>query len=112
MSKNTVPPNNYHAKDVYDALTKVGARLSQKAVAALDSHFQDRACIFWGVDDVHTAAATIGRTLSDDDAREVLALVERKHDASVGVTWETLELYAGDFGEPAAPEAAEVAPAG
>lgn len=53
----------------------------------------------WSVEDVQE----IRPDLTDEQAWQVLQRVERKHDASIGINWDTLEWYAGEmFG--AAPE--------
>jgi hypothetical protein len=55
----------------------------------------------WSVEDVQQ----VRPDLSDEQAWQVLQRVERKHDATLGVTWDTLEWAAEDlFG--AAPETA------
>ena len=43
--------------------------------------------IIWCVDDVKN----IRTDLSDDECMEVLSYQDRKHDASMGVSWDTLE---------------------
>lgn len=46
--------------------------------------------IIWAIEDVKS----IRPDLSDDECLEVLGYVDRKHDASLGVCWETIELHA------------------
>jgi len=43
--------------------------------------------IIWCIDDVKN----IRTDLSDDECMEVLSYQDRKHDASMGVSWDTLE---------------------
>ncbi len=43
--------------------------------------------IEWHIDDVKS----IDSGLSDDDARTVLGYIERKHDATIGISWQTIE---------------------
>jgi len=50
----------------------------------------DRIMIMWSVEDV----LTVRPNLTRDQAREVLHMVKRKHDASIGVCWQTLEIHA------------------
>ena len=45
--------------------------------------------IIWELDDVKSLRSD----LTDDECMEVLGYVDRKHDASLGVTWETLEWH-------------------
>lgn len=57
----------------------------------------DQISIVWGVDDVLETARTCNVKLSKDQAREVLQLLERRHDATIGINWdvirETIYMY-------------------
>jgi hypothetical protein len=46
--------------------------------------------IIWSIEDVKS----IRPDLSDDECMEVLGMVQNKHDASLGVTWDTLDFWA------------------
>ena len=46
--------------------------------------------IIWSLEDVQE----IRPDLSDDECMKVLSLIENKHDASLGVTWSTLDFWA------------------
>jgi hypothetical protein len=51
----------------------------------------------WGTEDVQA----VRPDLTNDQAWQVLMLVERRHDASLGITWLTLEHAAEElFGAP------------
>jgi hypothetical protein len=76
------------------------SELFKQAVAAvneLDNYElidkRDSIAIVWMTDDV----LSIRPDLTEDQAMEVLVRVDRKHDASIGVSWETLEIYADDM---------------
>ena len=45
--------------------------------------------IIWEIDDVKT----VRPDLTDDECMEVLDYAERKHDATIGITYDTLERY-------------------
>jgi hypothetical protein len=51
------------------------------------------ACILWGRDDVKGVAADreLPVALTDDQADDVLELLDRHKDRSLGITWDTLE---------------------
>jgi len=49
--------------------------------------------IIWDIDDVKS----IRPHLNDEQAMEVLENVKRKHDAELGVTWQTLEIWADEL---------------
>lgn len=63
----------------------------QKARDVLKEAFQDEIHIVWSVGDVQTIAPS----LSDDEARDVLEEVDRRHDAEIGVNWDILREFAG-----------------
>jgi len=64
----------------------------------------DRACengreiclIVWAIPDVVQACLDHDKTISEEDAVNVLNLVEGKHDPSYGVNWDTLWIFAQD----------------
>lgn len=49
--------------------------------------------IIWSIEDV----LEVRPDLSDDQAWEVLRVVDRRHDANLGVTWDTLAFAAADL---------------
>jgi hypothetical protein len=56
--------------------------------------------VVWGIDDVHQANKnTHHRVLSDQEALLILSHVERHHDASLGISWETITWHITDYFE-------------
>ena len=65
--------------------------------------------LIWCIDDVQYALDGMkdrewfinkyGHTvkLTDDDCMDILSDVKRNHDASLGVSWDTLEIYIDEF---------------
>lgn len=49
--------------------------------------------IVWCIEDVQSVRAH----LDDDQAMDVLEMVLNNHDASIGVSWDTLEYYADEY---------------
>lgn len=94
------------ATSIQEFLKSKGSELSPEALAAVKEFFADRCVLIWGVGDVHHAAADVRRVLSDEEARNILAKVQRAHDCSIGVSWETFEAYCSDAGRPMTPEEA------
>lgn len=86
------------------AACKHGRPTRRQVEKALTDYWSGRMAIVWDADDMHCAANRAGRVLTASEAGELLHRVCHKHDASVGVTWETLELYASDAGRPLTPE--------
>jgi hypothetical protein len=85
--------------DTIEALVKGGIlpeRDRTRAIDCLDKTFANRMMIVWTDSDV----LEVCPGLTDEEAREVLDYAERKHDASLGVTWETFKAIAEiDYGD-------------
>lgn len=47
----------------------------------------------WHIDDVKNQRPD----LSDEQCREVLAAVERRHDATIGINWDTIDFWAEEL---------------
>src|SRR5262245_5592335 len=60
------------------------------AIRVLTAHWADRIAIVWSVEDV----LSVRPGLSEQQAAEVLQEVLHNHDATRGVTWDTLEATA------------------
>jgi len=67
--------------------------------AAIASHWKGKIAIVWCTDDVFMAIKELGRfsRITEEDAENILASVLDKHDASVGVSWDTLRIFAQDY---------------
>ena len=77
-----------------------GIETLPRVVEALQRHWEDRIAIVWSVQDVLECAPAYDKnkdviegkyTLNTDEARDILKNVGRKHDASKGVSWQTIE---------------------
>lgn len=53
----------------------------------------DYIVITWHIDDILHLAPT----LTKEKARDILSNVERKHDAFMGISWDTLQCHIDDF---------------
>ena len=66
-----------------------------QGLAELSDHYEmtDKRyamAIVWQIDDV----LSVRPDLTEEQAAEVLGAVEAGHDATIGVSWDTLEIYA------------------
>jgi hypothetical protein len=50
-------------------------------------------CIKWSTDDVFCVADEMGIKIMESQSDQVLEQMERRHDASVGINWGTIENY-------------------
>ena len=48
---------------------------------------------WWHISDVQDRAEENGDTLSDDEAREVLAYMDKYHDCEVGINWYSMDVH-------------------
>ena len=66
----------------------------KNAIEAFEGGAANKHSIFieWCIDDVKE----VREDLDDEQAMEVLEFVKDKHDATMGITWDTLE-YAADY---------------
>ena len=54
---------------------------------------QHVAVAIWGEDDVLGRAKELGIECSRAEAREIIDIVDRKQDCSLGISWDTLDNY-------------------
>lgn len=52
--------------------------------------------IVWCLEDVLGTADEMGVTITKKEASEVLWLLKNKHDAEVGVSWDTIKFWIND----------------
>ena len=53
--------------------------------------------ITWCTEDVLHEAEELGVELTEDEANDVLIRMEEKHDASIGISWDVMDVYIQDL---------------
>ena len=53
--------------------------------------------IIWSTEDVLHQAEGKGIKITEDEANEILLHMERKHDATIGISWETIDCHLDDL---------------
>lgn len=62
----------------------------------------EQIAVVWSIEDVHETAKQMSHgliedpdesPLTDDEAREILAIADRRHDASIGISWDVLSVH-------------------
>ncbi len=48
---------------------------------------------WWHIDDVIDQAENNGEQLTEQEARDVLGMVSRKHDCNIGINWEVIDYW-------------------
>lgn len=51
----------------------------------------------WSRPDVMETAEGMGVTLNDEECDQILDNVDRKQDCSIGITWDVIEFWVGEF---------------
>lgn len=59
----------------------------------LQTQLPDEIQITWSYEDVQEQDST----LTDDEARQILQLIKKNHDANIGVNWETIDAWIDYF---------------
>ena len=54
----------------------------------------DSISIGWEIEDVREEARRKGQELTLDESREPLRLAKKNHDASIGINWDVLDVWA------------------
>lgn len=49
--------------------------------------------VYWCDDDIREAAKNMGIELTDDQVNDIIGYIERKHDANIGINWESIEVF-------------------
>ena len=53
------------------------------------AHYEDNCTIVWMPEDV----LSLDETLTDEQVSYILGRLEHKHDATLGITWDTIEFW-------------------
>jgi hypothetical protein len=65
-----------------------------EAIGAVNRAFDpDWMAEWWHIDDVQGQAENMGEELTDQECRDVLAMVMRKHDCNIGISWEVIDYW-------------------
>ena len=48
---------------------------------------------WWHIDDVQAQAENMGEVLTEQECRDVLAMVMRKHDCNIGINWDVIDYW-------------------
>ena len=83
---------------MYDHHIRDMARLAagksvEEAEKALKEYWKDKIAISWCVDDVIGRAEDRDIELTEDQALDILSLLESKHDCNIGINWEVMDIW-------------------
>ena len=78
--------------------TKINETKLKERIEQLEkklAHYEDNCTIVWMPEDV----LTLDDTLTEEQVSEVLYMMEQKHDASLGITWDTISFWIDEVKE-------------
>tara|TARA_R110002153_G_scaffold62785_6_gene168770 strand:- start:376 stop:723 length:348 start_codon:yes stop_codon:yes gene_type:complete len=106
IAQHTMDTIYYHkqkyAKLKHESLAKddVITRLKQDIVDLQDKlKYQQKFVCGWSEEDVHHLASSMGVKITAEEADEIIHHVESAFDATVGVSWDTIEWAIDDHVE-------------
>lgn len=87
--------HNHHITDMVNALVDAGVIRKDDvdtATATLKSVWKDKIAIVWTTEDVidYAAMGQNPKTVTEEQAREILASMLHHHDCTIGITWDTI----------------------
>lgn len=53
--------------------------------------------IIWSIDDIFTGAQNKGMKITTSEAIDVLTRLYEKHDATLGISWDTIDFLLDDY---------------
>ena len=75
---------------------------------ALEDHWDGKIAHVWSIGDIASVAEQMDIELTEDEMREILATVDRRAEADVGINWSVLETHVQMFESNRDREAADV----
>jgi hypothetical protein len=73
-----------------------GRSVTEAQMAVQRAFSPDWMAEWWHIDDVASQAEMMGETLTEDECRDVLAMVMRKHDCNIGINWDFIDYWIED----------------
>jgi hypothetical protein len=70
-----------------------GRSVAEAEMAVKRAFDPDWVSEWWHIDDVAMQAESQGKTLTEEECREVLAMVMHRHDCNIGINWEVIDYW-------------------
>ena len=70
-----------------------GRSVAEAEMAVKRAFDPDWVSEWWHIDDVAMQAESQGETLTEEECRDVLAMVMRKHDCNIGINWDVIDYW-------------------
>ena len=95
--------DRHHIQEMVRSLVEAGlVQNSQAAESVLSQYWTDKVAVVWTTEDVHAAQNDFDEdeqtsSLSEEQAESILQRAFDKHDANVGITWESLRFWSEEL---------------
>jgi hypothetical protein len=95
----------HHTCNMATILVESGLATDQKQVElVLSQYWADKVAVVWTTNDVHNIQDNFDEdeqtsSLSEEQAQNILQKAFEKHDADVGITWESLRFWSEELAE-------------
>jgi hypothetical protein len=70
-----------------------GRSVTEAQMAVKRAFDPDWMAEWWHIDDVIEQAENNGEQLTEQEARDVLGMVNRKHDCNIGINWDVIDYW-------------------
>jgi len=93
----------HHTQDMATSLVEAGLATDQKQVElVLQKYWEDKVAVVWTTEDVHAVQDNFDEdtetsSLSEEQAQGILQRAFDKHDANIGITWESLRFWSEEL---------------
>ncbi len=93
----------HHIQDMATSLVEAGLTTDQKQVELiLSQYWTDKVAVVWTSEDVHSVQDDFDEdvcssSITEEQAESILQRAFDKHDASVGITWESLRYWSEEL---------------
>ena len=93
---------DHHIQEMASSLVEAGlATDGQQVELVLSQYWADKVAVVWSIDDVHAVQEDFDEeqtsSLTEEQAQIILQRAFDKHDASEGITWESLRYYSEEL---------------
>ena len=93
----------HHTQEMVRSLVEAGlVQNSQAAEFVLSQYWVDKVAVVWTTEDVHAAQDDFDEneqtsSITEEQAESILQKAFDKHDANVGITWESLRFWSEEL---------------
>ena len=70
-----------------------GRSIAEAELAVHRAFSPDWGSEWWHIDDVAMQADSRGKTLTEEECRDVLGMMMRKHDCNIGINWDVIDYW-------------------